>query len=103
MTPQMQQILEKFEEDWGFFKMKCTKYLPNGVRLSAGYITEKDVKKEIQKACAIYAQSIIETPIKITVTNGDPIMQERWDGIMNNIKSLYLEEIKQDSIDLPTN
>ena len=43
MTPQMQQILEKFEEDWGFFKMKCTKYLPNGVRLSAGYITEKDV------------------------------------------------------------
>ena len=48
--------------------MKCTKYLPNGVRLSAGYITEKDVKKEIQKACVIYAQSIIETPIKITVT-----------------------------------
>lgn len=53
----LKEILDQFEFDWGYFKLRCHKYLPNGEKLSAGWITEKDVKKYIQMACIDYARS----------------------------------------------
>lgn len=101
MTPQMKKIIEDFEESWGFFKIKCTKYLPNGVKLSAGYITEKDVKKEIQKACIEYAKSIIPQEADID-TLGSEVARMNQVG-WNECRIAMLNSIEQDSLDLPTN
>ena len=54
----LKEILDQFELDWGYFKLRCHKYLPNGEKLSAGWITEKDVKKYIQMACIEYAKHV---------------------------------------------
>ena len=101
MTPQMKQILEHFDN-----LPLCYPDIESDdtEQYYAGQAHMKQHMREfVMQSCIEYVQSILETPVKITVTNGDPIMQDRWDGIMNNIKRSYLEEIQQDSLDLPTN
>jgi len=66
MNNKLKDILNQFELDWGYFKLRCHKYLPNGEKLSAGWITEKDVKKYIQMACVEYARSVLDKNTNIT-------------------------------------
>lgn len=78
----LKEILDQFELDWGYFKLRCHKYLPNGEKLSAGWITEKDVKKYIQMACVDYARSVIniETNPLIELPLSDYIrLESAWD------------------------
>ena len=96
MTPKMQKILKDLKAEFHMEYGDC------GERdILSGNI--ENLQEFVQRACIEYARTVIILPIKIHVTNRDPIMQERWDDIMSKIQNTYLEEIYSDEKDLLTN